>query len=83
VIGGKFMKTVGELKEFIKDLPDDMLLVQYHRDMETSGYRNNLYCDVTNMKTEVKHTWDRFDGTNYSYEVLVKSEDGVPCLNMS
>ena len=77
------MKTVGELKEFIKDLPDDMLLVKYRSDMETSGYQNSFYCDVATMKKEVKNTWDRFDGTNYSYEVFETSKDGSSCLRIS
>lgn len=76
-------KTVGELKEFLKDLPDDMLLANYKRDMETSGYRNELSCDVVNMKKETKHSWDRFDGTDYSYEVLERAEEGVPFLRFS
>ena len=76
------MKTVGELKEFIKDLPDDMLIVNYHKDMETSGYRNSFLCDVETMKKEVKSTWDRFDGTSYSYEVFEMSKDGIPCLRI-
>ena len=77
------MKTVGELREFIKDLPDDMLIVQYRSNMEKHGYENGVYCDVANMQKETKHTWDRFDGTDYSYEVFVSSEDGVPCLKLS
>lgn len=77
------LKTVGELKEFIKDLPDDMLLANYESNMETSGYKNKLFCDVVNMKKETKHSWDRFDGTDYSYEVLERAEDGVPCLRFS
>lgn len=78
-----FMKTVGELKEFIKNLPDDMLLTSYHQNMEKSGYQNSLYCHVDNMQTETRETWDRFDGTYYTYEVMVKSADGVPCLNIN
>ena len=76
------MKTVGELKEFIKNLPDNMLLAHYRRDMETSGYRNNVYCSVDNMIEETKETWDRFDYTPYSYQVMVDSEDGIPCLKI-
>ena len=40
------MKTVGELKEFIKNLPDDMPLVNYQSSMERSGYQNNVFCSV-------------------------------------
>ena len=76
------MKTVGELKEFIKDLPDDMLLVNYENDMETRGYRNRVSCRVDNMEKETKTTWDRFDGTSYNYEVFVESKNGIPCLKI-
>jgi len=76
------MKTVGELREFIKDLPDDMLLVKYDRNMETSGYRNSLFADTIKMKTETKETWDRFDGGNYSYEVFEPSENGELCMRI-
>lgn len=74
------MKTVGDLKKFIDNLPDNMPLAIYRSDMETSGYRNNLSCKVTNMTKDTKYTWDRFDGTDYSYEVLVPVEYGIPCL---
>lgn len=76
------MQTVGELKEFIKDLPDDMPIAHYKRDMETDGYRNNLVCDVTHMNTEKKHGWDRFDGTSYEYDVLVEATSGTPHLRI-
>lgn len=79
------MKTVKELKDFIKDLPDDMLLAHYKDTMETSGYFVGLSCDVVNMKEETRYTWDRFDGTDYSYEVLLTSidESGDPYLRIN
>lgn len=77
------MKTVGELKEFIKHLSDDTPLVNYQIDMEKSGYRNNVFCKVVNMKTETRETCDAFDGARYKYEVMVESEDGVPCLKIN
>lgn len=76
------MKTVGELKEVIKDLPDDMKLVMYKSNMETSGYQNAIYASVEAMASETKHTWDRFDGTNYDYEVYTDSKDGEKCLKI-
>ena len=76
------MKTVGELKEFIKDLPDDMLLTMYHSNMEKSGYRNNVFCQINKMEKETRETWDRFDGTSYKYDVMVESKEGVPCLKI-
>ena len=77
------MKTVGELKKFINDLPDDMLLVNYKNDMEISGYMNKLLCDVVNMKKETDGAYDAFDGTYFAYEVLVETDDGMPCLRFS
>ena len=76
------LKTVGELKEFIKDLPDDMLLVIYNEDMETSGYRNSLIAEVSIMKKKTKKAWDSFDGGSYSYEVFEESKEGTPCLSL-
>ena len=76
------MKTVGELKEAIKDLPDDMKLIMYKSNMETSGYQNSVYASVDNMVTETKHTWDRFDGTHYDYEVYTSDKDGEKCLKI-
>lgn len=76
------IKTVGELKEFIKNLPNDMLLVNYQRDMEKRGYRNEISCMVDNMKKEKRQTWDSFDYTPYSYEIFVESENGIPCLKI-
>ena len=80
------MKTVGELKEFIKDLPDDMKIVSYQSDLlERYGYFNNLSCNVANMKKTLRHTWDRFDYTAYSYNVYVKQKEkskGTVCCLM-
>ena len=76
------IETVGELKEFIKNLPDDTLLLNNPKHMEKSGYQNNVFCKIVNMKKEKKLTWDKFDGTPYSYEVFVESKDGIPCLTI-
>ena len=76
------MKTVGEIKEFIKNLPDNMPLANYQSNMERSGYQNNVFCSVVNMKHKTEETWDRFDGTPYTYEVMVRSADGIPCLKI-
>ena len=70
------IKTVGDLKNFIKDLPDDMLIAMYKRDMETSGYRNEICSDVRNMSQQTKETYDRFDCTTYIYTVFVDDKNG-------
>lgn len=77
------MKTVGELKALIKDLPDDTPIVTYKSDMEKSGYQKNVSCSVTNMKAETREAYDAFDGIRYKYEVMVESADGVPCLRIN
>lgn len=79
----KSIKTVGELKVFIKDLPDDMLLVSYENNTEEIGYRNMLSCEVKNMKGKTEYAYDVFDGIDYPYEVLVGDENGIPCLIIS
>lgn len=79
------MKTVGELKEMIKDLPDDMKLVMYKSNMETSGYQNSVYTSVEDMVSKKKHTYDRFDGISYDYEVYIgnkNNENGEKCLKI-
>ena len=63
-------KTVGELKEFLEHLPEDMTIVHYQRDMEKSGWFEGVTLQVTNMSKEVHQTWDRFDYTDYSYNVM-------------
>lgn len=74
------MKSVGELKEFIKDLPDDMIVAKFKVDMETDGFRNEIHCEVKNMREEEKQAYDSFDGTKYNYKVLVSDSNGTPCL---
>lgn len=76
----KRIKTVGDLKEFIKNLPDDTLVVNYRRDIERRGYQNNVSCNITNMKKETRATWDEFADMPYKYEVFVESKEGVSCL---
>jgi hypothetical protein len=76
------MKTVGELKRYIEGLPDDTLLVKFHSDMERYGYINGLTCNLETMEKEIKHTYDRFDYTEYDYEVYAPAENGQLCLRI-
>lgn len=76
------LRTVGELKEYIKNLPDDMLLVKYESTMEISGYRNKMFCDVTKMQEEVIQGYDSFDGEEFEYKVFVPAEEGTECLRL-
>lgn len=69
-------KTVGELKEFLEHLPDDMVLVHYNRDMEKSGWFEGVTPRVTNMSKKIHQTWDHFDYTDYSYECYEHDSNG-------
>lgn len=60
-------KTVGELKKLLADIPDNTPIVQYHSDMERSGYMPGGYLRKEAFNPVTKQTWDRFDGTDYSY----------------
>lgn len=76
------MMTVGELKEAIKDLPDDSPIISYQSDMEKSGYQGISGVNSMLMVTEKRETYDAFDYTPYSYTVFSPSKDdtGTLCL---
>lgn len=76
------VRTVGELKEYIKDLSDDMTIVKYHSDMEKSGYLPMLGICTCKMVSERVETYDAFDGEPYTYEAFSSTDDdsGVLCL---
>ena len=75
-------KTVGELKEYIKNLPDDTPIISYQSDMEKSGYQSISCASTQKMVTEKRETYDAFDYTPYSYTVFSPSKDdtGTLCL---
>ena len=56
-------KTVGELKEYIKNLPDDTPIISYQSDMEKSGYQSISCASTQKMVTEKRETYDAFDYT--------------------
>ena len=75
-------RTVGELKEYIKNLPDDTPIISYQSDMEKSGYQSISCASTQKMVTEKRETYDAFDYTPYSYMVFSPSKDdtGTLCL---
>lgn len=75
-------RTVGELKEYIKNLPDDTPIISYQSDMEKSGYQSISCASTQKMVTEKRETYDAFDYTPYSYTVFSPSKDdtGTLCL---
>lgn len=62
-----FVKTVGELKEILKDLDDNTLLLVYKTGMEKTGNMPEVYVEVSDFVKKKINTWDRFDGESYSY----------------
>ncbi len=70
------MKTVGELKAFLKDIPDDTPIVQYESNMERSGYFNRCFVGIAKMSETTRQAVDAFDGIHYSYNVYEKDSDG-------
>lgn len=64
------------LKDFLATVPDDTKIVVYRNNMETSGYMENVSVNVRKMKPVDIDTWDRFDGTDYTYTAYVNDKDG-------
>ena len=72
--------TVGELRDVIRDLPDDTPVIGYQSDMERSGYQKAVSARSTHMVSEERETYDAFDYTPYTYEVFTPSKDGSGTL---
>lgn len=76
------MKTVGELKSFLEDLPDDTPIVQYESNMERSGYFNRCFVDVAKMSITTRGAVDAFDGIRYTYEVYEEDDNGQSVVRL-
>lgn len=76
------MRTVGELKEFLKDLNDDMPIVKRSVNFELRGAIDigGIYLKVEKFKTETREFVDGFDYEKYSHDVYVSDENGIECL---
>lgn len=68
---------VKELIEKLQKLNPELELVGYESDMERSGIEPvNVYPVAQKFKTETRRTWDRFDGTDYTYTRYVEDKNG-------
>jgi len=66
-----------QFKELAAQIPDDAIIVGYKSDMEQSGVMElNLSGRVEQAVMKTKQTWDRFDHTDYSYEVYESNPKG-------
>ena len=74
--------TVGELKDFIKDLPDDTPVVAFRYGVLTGGYQTNVGIRAENMISEKHETYDALGRPSYTYEVFSPTHDdtGTFCL---
>lgn len=74
------IKTVGLLRELIKDLPDHTPIVSYQSDMEKRGYQSGTFMCVSPMREETRMATDGFDYTVYPYIVYVDDVGGKQML---
>ena len=50
----KMINTIGELKNIVKYLPDNMLIISFH---PGEGYVNKCFVDIAFMKPEKRFLW--------------------------
>lgn len=69
---------VKELKELLANVDDDLQIVGYQNGMEQTGLLpiSPYSMKVLNGEMVKKETWDRFDGTDYTYEVFQENKNG-------
>ena len=68
--------NVKTLKDFLATVPDDTKIVVYRSSMETNGYMENVSVNIRKMIPVEKNTWDRFDGTDYTYTAYENDKSG-------
>ncbi len=77
------MKTVGELKEFIKNLDDNMPLVSVSNNFELKGSLvSGARARVERFNIKNQQFVDAFDHTVYYEEVYVSNKNGTECLQI-
>lgn len=75
------MQTVGELKKFLENLPDDMLLVKRSDNFELRGAIDvGIYPLVEKFRVENQEFTDGFDYEKYHHDVYIQDETGKECL---
>lgn len=67
--------TVGELKKVLANVADDVKIVSYQENMETCGYQHGASINLDKRSPIEKQTYDRFDHTDYTYEVYEKDNE--------
>lgn len=76
--------TVGELKEMLKDMPDDTPIVKRDSNFELRGaitQASKYDLSIQSYRSERQTFMDAFDGTAYQHEVFIMDdENGKPML---
>ena len=74
----KTRMKVKELKELLANVDDELEIVGYENGMEQSGLMpvGKWGMKVISVKMVKKETWDRFDGTDYTYETFKEDRNG-------
>lgn len=70
--------TIGKLKELIKDLSDDTVVVSRDDNYELKGSiteKSAYGIEVKKFKKEQRWFKDDFDGTNYPCDVFVRDDE--------
>ena len=69
---------VGDLKKLLANVDDDLVIVGLQNGMEQSGLLPVSKYDMKTLSGEMvkRQTWDRFDHTDYTYEVFEEKKDG-------
>lgn len=69
---------VGDLKKLLANVDDDLVIVGLQNGMEQSGLLPVSKYDMKTLSGEMvkRQTWDRFDYTDYTYEVFEEKKDG-------
>lgn len=78
-----YVKTVGQLKEFIKNLDDNMPLISVSNNFELKGNivdQTDVYVD--RFKRVESQFVDGFDHTVYKEHIYKRDKDGVECLKI-
>lgn len=77
------ISTIGELKEFIKDLSNDVPIVIYRSNLERSGFEKGVYVNIEKRTESKECAFDNFDGTAYKHTTYIINDSGEDCIVLS
>ena len=76
-----YIKTAGELKEYLKNVDDDTLIIHPSDNFELGGCNVlGMYLSEGRYRSEKRQFSDAFDGGVYFKDIYVNDEGGTDCL---